>query len=239
MKAFRIGMMAAALCAAGAAAAQTTDNASFDLRIRGISAGSLVFSGVQEGAGYAVNGKLQSGGLVGMLKRVRYDAQAQGRISKGRYVPSSYSEAADTGKRQSQAVMGYRAGVPQVTQYQPAQKPRSYDVDPSTQGGTVDPLTALYATLRDVDAGQECNRSLQIFDGRRRTELVLGAPQATAAGVSCAGEFRRVAGYSADDMAEKTRFPFTLSYAPVEGGRMRVVEVATDTLYGRATLTRR
>lgn len=239
MKAFRIGMVAVALCAAGAAAAQTTDSASFDLRIRGLGAGSLVFSGVQEGSGYAVNGKLESGGLLGMLKRVRYDATVQGRVGSGGYVPGRYSEMADTGKRQSRAVMGYRAGVPQVTEYQPAREPRSYDVDPATQGGTVDPLTALYATLRDVDAGQECNRSLQIFDGRRRTELVLGAPQATGAGVSCAGEFRRVAGYSADDMAEKTRFPFTLSYAPVEGGRMRVVEVATDTLYGRATLTRR
>ena len=115
---------------------------------------------------------------------------------------------------------------------------RPYDVDPATQVGTVDPLTAMFATLRDVAPGRECGRSLKMFDGRRSSELRLGAPQTDGENVVCAGEYRRIGGFPPDDMAERTRFPFTLTYAPA-GDRMQVVEVAMDTLYGKARLVRR
>ncbi|NUB44455.1 DUF3108 domain-containing protein [Fertoebacter nigrum] len=232
-------VVAVVLALAGMPALAQTDQAVFDLSVRGVGAGTLSFSGTQDGGGYAVTGRLQSGGLLGMVRKIRYDAQARGRISKGRYVPSSYTEKADTGRRQSSAVMEYKGGVPQVKAYDPPREARAGDVDPATMGGSVDPLTALYATLRDVDAGQECKVSLQLFDGRRSTQLRLSAPQAKGDTVVCSGEYRRLAGYSPEDMAEKTRFPFTLTYAPVGEGRMRVVEVAMDSLYGKAALKRR
>ena len=40
-------------------------------------------------------------------------------------------------------------------------------------------------------------------------------------------------------MAEKTRFPFTLTYAPGPGGQMQVQEVTMDTLFGKGRLVRR
>lgn len=232
-------ILAALLALPAPVYAQATEQASYSLTIRGLSAGTLRFAGREEGQGYAVNGTLQSGGLVGVVRRIRYDASSQGRIVNGKFTPSSYTERADTGRRQSQAVMEYRRGVPQVKEYQPPREPNDRDVDASTQGGSVDPLTALFATLRDVDAGQECKTSLKVFDGRRATEVALAQPRRQGDTVTCAGEYRRIAGYSAEDMAEKTRFPFTLTYTPGPGGKMRVTEVTTDTLYGRARLTRR
>ncbi|WP_136682602.1 DUF3108 domain-containing protein [Falsirhodobacter xinxiangensis] len=221
----------------GAAIAQ--EQASYSLTIRGISAGSLRFAGQEENGRYSVNGVMESGGLVGILRRIRYDAAAQGRVSQDRFTPSSYSERADNNGRKRDAVMEYRAGVPQVKQYDPPRRADEDDVNPTTQGGTVDPLTALYATLRDVPAGEECGHSLKIFDGRRATELALSRPQRRGDTVTCNGEYRRIAGFSASDMAEKTRFPFTITYAPAPNGQMRVTEVSTDTIYGRARLTRR
>jgi hypothetical protein len=218
---------------------KASDQATFDLVIKGITAGTLTFSGVQDGNGYAVSGKLQSSGLVGMIRKVRYDAKSRGSVSKGRYTPSSYSEVADTGKRKSESVMDYRKGVPQVKVYNPPRDPSPQDVDPATMAGTVDPLTALYATLRDVDAGQECKTSVKMFDGRRSSQLSLGKPKAVGETVVCSGEYRRLKGFSDAEMAEKQRFPFTLTYAPAEGGKMRVVEVAMDSLYGKAKMTRR
>ncbi len=226
---------------AGAGSAETIkDQATFDLVMRGITAGTLTFSANQEGEGYAVVGRLASSGILAMIRKVSYDARAQGRIKGGRYIPSSYSEKADTGKRQSESVIAYQGGVPEVRVYNPPREPAPFDVDASTQGGSVDPLTALYATLRDAAPGQECNRTVQMFDGRRASQLALGKPQAQADGtVTCPGEYRRVAGFSPEDMAEKTRFPFTLTYAPAEAGVMRVTEVAMDSLYGKARLVRR
>lgn len=227
--------------AAPPAGAQTVqDQAQFDLVMRGITAGSLTFSANQQGEGYSVVGRLASSGLLSLIRRVAYDARAEGMIKDGRYIPARYAETADTGKRTSESQMDYKGGVPQVRVYNPPREPAAWDVDASTQGGTVDPLTALYATLRDVAPGGECNRALQMFDGRRASQLTLGPPQAVAGGaVTCAGEYRRVAGFPPEDMEEKTSFPFTLTYLPGADGRMQVVEVTMDSLYGKARLIRR
>ena len=225
--------------AAAALPAKADDTAVFDLSIRGFRAGTLSFAGTQAAGRYAVTGKLESAGLVAMVKKVRYDGVAEGLVTDSRYTPARYTETADTGKRRSQAVMNYARGVPQLKVYNPPRAVGDGGVDPATQGGTVDPLTAMYAALRDVPAGQECNLSLRLFDGKRGSRVVLGAPTAVKGGVTCPGEYRRVAGFSEADMAEKTRFPFTLTLVPVGNGLMRVTEVAMDSLYGKASLKRR
>ena len=228
------------LCAvlAGLAAPAWAEPVVFDLSIRGLRAGTLSFSGQEEAGRYSVAGRLESAGLVGMVRRVRYDGHAQGALRNGRFTPARYSEQADTGRRQSQAVMEYRRGVPQVKVYNPPRYAGAGGLDSATQGGTVDPLTAMFATLRDVPAGQECNRSLTLFDGKRRSQIVLGAPQPVEGGVACPGEYRRLEGFSPDDMAEKSRFPFTVQLVPV-GPLMQVAEVTMETLYGNARLKRR
>jgi Protein of unknown function (DUF3108) len=236
---FSAAVLAALLSAGLAAPALAeTDQGSFELVLKGIKAGRLDFSAVQEGNAYAVTGRLKSGGLVSLLRKVSYEASANGAVSGGRYTPASYSENADTGKRQSQSVMAYVQGVPQVKSYNPPRPPRDYDVDPAQMGGTVDPLTALYATLRDVPAGQECQVSLSLFDGRRQSAVKTFGRQEAGDQVVCQGEYRRVAGYSAEDLAEKTRFAFTMIYAPAGEGRMQVTEVGMDTLFGKAKLVR-
>lgn len=228
-----------ALAAPAAVQAQTRSEGTFDLVLRGLTAGQLTFSGVENGRSYAVRGVLKSGGLVAMIRKVRYDAEVEGTVAGPRLSPARYREDADTGKRQSTSVMRWVRGVPQVESATPVRTPRPNDVDPATQKGTVDPLTALYATLRDVPAAEVCTTNVIMFDGRRRSELRLSAPVMQGERVTCSGEYRRIAGFSDKEMAEKVRFPFTLTYAPAGEGRMRVVEVAMDTLYGKATLKRR
>lgn len=232
-------IFAAALLSAATGA--RAEQAEFDFVLRGISAGALTWSGDgAPGAAYSVKGRLKTAGLAALLKKVRYDATASGTITaKGTYLPRAYAEDADTGKRKSQSTLRYSKGVPALTSTNTNRKPRAYDVDPATQGGTVDPLTAMFTTLREVAAGQECRVDLKMFDGHRASRLVTSAAKATGDKVVCSGEYRRVAGFSPEDMAEKTRFPFTLTYAPAGEGRMRVVEVAMDTLYGKARLVRR
>lgn len=238
---------AAALIMAGglalsavAASADQTDSAVFDLTIRGITAGTLSVSGAISGDQYVVSGVLKSGGLLAFVRKVRYEARSEGTVADGRFTPARYAEDADTGKRQSKAVMAYIDGVPQVTTYDPPRDPRPTDVDPATQDGTIDPLTAIYATLRDVPEAEACNSQRLLFDGRRRSQVTLGAPEASGKGVvSCAGEYRRLAGFSEREMAEKVSFPFRLIYDPIGDGRLRVREIVMDTLYGKGRLKRR
>lgn len=238
MRVFGLSLAALALSALALRAEPVRDSAEFDLVMMGLTVGAVRFTGSQDGQSYAVTGKLETTGLVAFLKQVSYDAESAGTVAGRKFVPQRYREKADTGERQSEAVMEYIAGVPQVKAYNPPRPPRKTDVDPASQGGTLDPLSALYAALRDAAPGQECNLTVPMFDGRRASRLTLSAPQpADDGGVTCSGEYRRVAGFTRKDMKKKTVFPFTLRYAPVDG-RMRVVEVTMDTLYGQARMVR-
>lgn len=221
-----------------AVSAQQVSEGRFDVSIRGIRAGQLVFRGEEAGGRYAVAGKLQSTGFVGRLVKFSYDAQSRGSVVGNRYTPTRYTEDADTGKRQSQSVMDYRNGVPQVKKITPPRGSAPYDVAPSTQGGTVDPLTAIHVVLRDIPTDQACKTSVRMFDGRRASQLTLSNPRPSADGILCDGEYRRVAGFHPDDMAERTSFPFTLEYSR-QGQALRVEEIRTPTLYGDAILKRR
>lgn len=212
----------------------------FDLSLRGIEAAVLSFTGTVEGNRYSVAGRLQSAGLVGMLKSIRYEGASQGTVRGTRFTPQRYVEKADTGRRKSVAEMRYSRGVPQIKSYDPPRAEGEAGLDPATQGGTVDPLTAMFAVLRDAPEGQECNLALTLFDGERRSRVQLGAPEAGKdGGVTCRGEYRRLDGYSAEDMAEKTRFPFTLTLSSPRDGMRQATEVRMDTLFGRAVMTRR
>lgn len=221
------------------ATADQIDSAVFDLSLRGIHAGTLSISGAINGTSYSASGVLKSGGLVALVRKVRYDARASGTVKDGRFTPSRYEEDADTGKRQSQSVMDYQNGTPQVKTYNPPRPPRDGDIDPATQGGTVDPLTALYAALRDVPESEVCTLKVFMFDGQRRSQVVLTAPEKSGDTVTCLGEYRRLEGFSDKEMAEKQRFPFRMTYRQADNGMMRAEEITLDSLYGKGRLKRR
>lgn len=223
---------------AAVAAAQTTHTATYDLKLSGVRAGVVSFSAVEDGRQYSAAARAQSSGLVSLVRNFSYDARATGRITSRGFIPTRYQESADTGERVSRAVMEYVGGVPQVKAYDPPQERRSRDVDPATQGGTVDPMTALFALLRDVPRAEVCRLDVPIFDGRRASRVTTSGPKAQGERIVCEGEYRRVAGFSSRQMREKARFPFSITYAPA-GDRYRVERISIDTLYGRATLDRR
>jgi hypothetical protein len=221
------------------AAQQSADSGQFDLLVAGIKAATISFSGQQTGPDYAVTGQIKSSGLMSLIKRLRYDGVATGSIKNGSYRPSSYRDSADTGKRQSDAVLEYHGGVPQVISFSPEPDPETDLVDPTTMAGAVDPLTAFFATMRVVEKGTECHWSTDLFDGRRASRLQLGKPQMGGDQVICPGVYTRIKGFTPKEMAQKPRFDFTLTYALTGTDQMQVVEVTAETIYGKVTLKRR
>lgn len=226
--------LAAIACLSGAPAlADGSTNAVFKVAIRGLTAGTLTVKGTETGGSYSTSGVLKSGGLVGILAKVTYTASSKGSVNGSNFSPSRYDENADTGKRKSKTAMTYSGGVPRVVAGDTG------ELNPASQKGTVDPQTAIYAAFRDVDAADVCKLNVQMFDGKRRSQVQLRSPRADGDMIKCDGEYRRLKGFSAKDMAEKTRFPFNLYYAKTGDGRYRVEKVVTQTLYGNATMTRR
>ncbi|SEN20990.1 Protein of unknown function [Pseudorhodobacter antarcticus] len=239
LRALATALVIGAMLPAAAHAQRMEDKAVFDVVIRGISAASLSFSGVQDGNRYAVSGVLKSAGLAALLRKISYTATVKGTVNGARYIPSSYVEQADTGKKKSSSTMTYTRGVPRAVQYTPPREGRDREIDPASQGGTVDTLTALYAILRDVDMGQECRVNLPMYDGRYVSSIVLSKPVKSGDSVTCSGQYKRIAGFKPAEMAERTTFPFTLTYRAAGNGRMRVTEVALDSIYGKAAMKRR
>lgn len=229
----------ALLLPAPARAQQTVTEAAFDLYFAGIRAGIVAFKGITTDNQYSVAGRIQSTGLLRLVANLRYDARSIGRIVGDRFVPSRYQEVANTGRRQSDALMEYEGGVPQVKRYAPPREPKPYDLDPATQGGTLDPAASVFYLLRDVPREKACRGSVEMFDGQRRSRLTVANPRTEGQKLVCDGEYRRLAGFAPWEMEEKTRFPFSVTYVPNGNGEMKVESVRIDTLYGIAKLNRR
>jgi len=230
----------AALFFPALARADQSDTIRFDVILRGIKAGELRIDGRIEGDSYAASGVMETTGLAAMLRKIRYTATTQGTARDTRFTPARYTETAERGNgHQRDFEIRYSAGTPVSVTSNPPRTPKGRDVDPAAQGGTIDPLTALYAVLRDVAPDQACQLDVKMFDGARRSQVQLSAPTPKGKGVTCAGEYRRLEGFSAREMAEKSRFPFTLTYLPTSDGRLRVVDISTETILGKGHLKRR
>jgi hypothetical protein len=187
---------------------------------------------------YAVSGVIRTTGAAAALRPVRYIAEAEGRLRGGRYRPSRYAEDIDTGRRQSSTRIAWPGGIP-VAETAGEARASGTPPDPASQKGAVDPLTALFAGLRDTARADACALRLSVFDGVRATRAMLADPQAVDGGMTCRGRYTRVAGFTDKEMAERQVFAFTARYADAGDGRLRLVELQTDTVFGPAVLVRR
>jgi hypothetical protein len=229
----------ATLVPAAPAVAEAEHRGSFDVVFRGIVAGRATFHANENTRSYALAGRLQSTGLLRVIADIRYDAQVQGTRAGDRFAPRQYREEARISQRTQEAEMVWRRGIPVVELVAPPKDPEPTDLDPATQRGTVDPLTALWAVLRDVPPGEACDVSNDVFDGRRRSRLRLHSPAKNGDAVVCTGEYRRVAGFADWEMKERVSFPFSVRMEPNGDGLLRVSEVTVDSTYGPVRLVRR
>lgn len=222
-----------------AAAAETRSDMAFDVQIRGFNAGVLRMSTVRNAGSYAASARFDTAGIVGLFRPLRFDAGVEGRIRGATLAPLRYREDVQTHRREGRREIAFDGGVPRVVLEEPAREAAPWHLDPATQRGTIDPMTALVRVMAATAAGAACRLDLTMFDGRRRSQLVLGAPQAEGEGLACAGELRRIAGYSDSEMAEARSFPFRVVYAPDADGLLQVLQVEARTNYGMARLVRR
>lgn len=217
------------------------EEAVFDITLLGLRAATLTFAGTVEGGQYAASGHLHSTGIARMVANVRFDAQVRGVIRSGRFQPRHYTERAVMPDRSAAGTVRYVGRTPQDKVYIP---PRDTDPDAvpaKTQAGTVDPMTVIFAALRDQPREKLCSLSYQVYDGARRSQVTLSNPSAenSRGQLTCQGEYRRIAGFSAKAMAERQRFPFQMTYQRQPDGVYRVILVQTPTTFGQATLRRR
>lgn len=209
-----------------------------DVSFAGLPVGVLHFAFQRSAGSYAASARLDPAGLGRMLRAARFEATVQGTLRDGRPQPLRYAEDIHTTRRASRTEMVFQAGVPRLVRQDPERPVEAWHIDPAAQGGTLDPMSAVLVVLSDVPAQRACQLDLAVFDGRRRTQLVLAPAPPAPDGPVCAGVFRRVAGYSAEDLAERPEVPFRLTYAPGPDNMLRVVALEVASEIGTARLTR-
>ena len=234
-------LLAAALIALlpGSAIAEGQNRGTFDVFFGGVRIGLMAFSGVESGSSYSVAAELRSAGLFNWFSDLRIDANTRGSRNLTGYAPRRMEVDARDGDESYRMIIDYRGGVPQQPVVTPPRTPRPTDVDPATQGGTIDILTAIYATLRDTPENRTCRLNEVFFDGRRSGRIRLGSPRRDGEAILCEGAFTRLAGFTRRQMAEQSEFPFTLTYRPDGNGGFRVDRVVVPVSAGRAVMVRR
>ncbi len=218
--------------------ADETITARFDIRLGPLKVADLVVGAEVTDRAYALAARVTSAGLAGAFRDVRFDMNAEGRREAGALFPARYAEDIDTGRRLAVVELRYRNGLPDIAHILPDHAPTPWDISLPDQRGTVDPLSALLRVMY-LDSRGPCNWQINVFDGRRRSELMLGPTRPDGSGVICTGHYRRIAGFSPEDMAERITFPITAHYAPDDRGELRLTRVDADTLYGRVRIIRR
>ena len=220
-------VMAAALAGPVDAEAQV-----FDMTLGALRVGVLELDSPAGREGQSARLSIRSAGLAGLVRAVRFEAHTTGTN------PRRYEEEADTGRRVSQVRIDWLAGRPQVLDYTAIPSETAAPPDAAATEGTLDPVSAAFAVLRDLPRDQLCDKTLMVFDGSRLSRLRLEPARDAGATFTCEGKYARVEG-EAHSLSSQREFPFQLVYAEQPDGVGRLQRIETRTNFGVATLERR
>ncbi|MEM9320465.1 MAG: DUF3108 domain-containing protein [Pseudomonadota bacterium] len=212
------------------------DQSQFDLRLGSITVARLFLAANDDGRGYAVAGRAESTGMVSLFRALRLDMSARGTWNGTRPQPQSYVEDIDTGRRASAVTMRWQSGRPVVDASTGLDPTLAAAADGTT--GTVDPLSAVYTVARPRSAEELCDWQLGVFDGQRRSQLTLLIAEGRENAIICRGNYTRLAGFAPHEMAERTEFPFTVTYIPGEDGLWLLHQIDLQSIYGRVRINR-
>jgi len=211
-----------------------SDQQHYVVRRLGVRLGTFTLASQRSGGTYGVRSRFTSTGAMALLAKVHFEMQATGRWTSAGLRPAWFLENVDTGRRQSTAHLDYANGVPRVTGGRlDADTP---PLRPEHQRDTVDPATAIFRAVAPQAADDLCTLDQPIFDGARRTRLVLGPPRQRGAGFVCRGTLHREDGYSTQELARAKSFDLELSYEAGMDGRFHMSTAKVATVFGTVTL---
>lgn len=223
-----------ALVSGGTAMAE--EAATYDLYIAGIWAGEVRVSSSRDGDRYAAASQITPKGMVSAVARFAFEGEATGRIdADGRLEPIRFLAESRSPRSDRTTLIEFEDGVPVRVSVEP---PRSRQPDPASQAGTIDPVSAGYAILSDGTPETICGTTLDLFDGSRRSRLVIDAAAPGDDGYVCAGTYSRIEGEAHSASGDRD-FPFRLVLKADGDGLHRVERIETRTRFGRAVVERR
>jgi len=142
--------------------------------------------------------------------------------------------------------ISYHGPKPQRVEYNPPTPPEPFAAEIDDQIGTLDPLTAGILALMPSKDSQLCNRTIPVFDGTRRFDVIFlppdpersnrkaPKPRAGRALTRCLGIYERIDGFEKDTIEKGRYFPFDIWFEETPSGEYRALKLAGKTTLGYA-----
>jgi hypothetical protein len=205
--------LAAALAATSPAAADGRLEARYTVTYTGIALGQGALVVEISDEGYSAAGSAMVAGILKILNPAKGTASAQGQFANGKVVPINYSGTTENKDRAEEVRLAGAAGAMRDILILPARREDEKDRVPITDAhrvGAVDPLSAAIMPVPgsgDLTGADACNRTIPIYDGRSRYDLVMSFERSEAVkevkgyagpAAMCRVAYRPVAGHRAN-----------------------------------------
>lgn len=242
-------LLIASLTAWGTQVQAQTLKVDYDLSLAGLPLGTADLVSTFEGPKYQLSGSVKLAGLVRMVTGGKGGGTASGVIAGNQIQSEGFSVTARSSSQTRTLRMGISGGAVSAVEITPPfeEKPDRVPVREADKRGIVDPMSALLlpalSSAGITDAAQ-CNRTLPIFDGAMRFNIVLSyAETKTLEGPPYAGKvlvcnvrYVPVSGHRPNRPGTKFMMEnrdISVWLAPVESRRLLVpVRVALRTTLG-------
>jgi hypothetical protein len=244
---------AAAIVAVGAAPASAASlRAEYAISLAGLPIGTADLT-ADLGERYRMEVRARLTGLVGAITGGSGGATAVGSLTSNRPVPASYAVTSRTSSDQRTVRMGLAGGNVVTTEIIPPveEKEGRVPVKDLHKRGVLDPVSALVMPAfgrGDPLDPSVCNRTLPVFDGAARFDIVLSyaetrnveRPGYTGPVVVCNARYVPVAGHrpgrSGTRFMEENR-EISAWLAPVEGTRILMpLRISVKTMVGTSVI---
>jgi len=219
-------------------------SAKYILRIGGIRIGKFYLSASIDETSYDSAFAIKAEGLAKFILKSSSSAKASGQHVSRALQPDVYQRTKLKGAKNKTVRVAYEDGVVDSVSFDPPRtKPLKYKVPEKIRRNTVDPVTAMIQILAPV-SGTPCDRSFEVFDGKKRFDFVLEpleagtepmgpAPDGAENMVACRAQFVRIAGFKPQDMKKPPQPPFDCWFIKVDGSPYwKAVRITTKSDFG-------
>ena len=220
-------------------------NAQFNVSISGFPVGKVSYEGEADDSSYKIQGFMGSTGFFGLFIGTRYSGAAIGSFRGDLPAPEVFRGRFEQRRQFAQVDIRYNNGLPISVERIPPRPAQPFDATAADARNHVDPISALYHLLRERPQSELCTQSFGIFEGSRTGSIQLSRATVDSNGeplvgrVICNGVYRRDAGFSPEQLAERNEFPFTITFIPTEGDLHVAQEFLAVTEFGLAKAVRR
>lgn len=128
-----------------------------------------------DGTSYEFKGQMKTEGTLSFFYEFKGENSLKGEMSDGTYRPSHFTSQSDFDDETYTVDMSWPKGIqtPIYSVEPEKKKGETHPLRRASLRNVVDPYTAMLMALADLDRNGACEGSYRVFDGRRRTELLL------------------------------------------------------------------